>query len=411
MGADAPPLAAPPDGVPRFAAPEEAVRALRRALDHGRRLARPPDDLPPLDDVDPDRAAAIVASGLERGGGWLPPTQVEALLKCYGLPTAASRVATSARGAVRAAARLGGDVAVKALAPGLHRKAEAGAVRVGLSGPTAVERAARDVLDAAREHGFEPEGVLVQRMAPAGNELLAGVASDPSFGPLVVLAAGGATAELLGDVEARLAPVGPREADGMISGLRSFPLLDGFRGRPRADLAALRDALLRIGALADQHPAVAELDCDPLIAGPAGVTIVDARVRLEPPPRERPYAALSAPRNGQDTGAPRSPVEGEPLDARRHRRVLEQQPLEPALRLRVADRAVQRRELRAVAPVRGRAVRGVLGDPRRPAGEQPADVEDPHHEDLPEDAGGAGTSSASGRSRPVSRCASRRSAR
>ena len=104
-------------------------------------------------------------------------------------------------------------------------------------------------------------------MAGAGNELLAGVASDPSFGPLVVLAAGGATAELLGDVEARLAPVGPREADGMITGLRGFPLLDGFRGRPRADLAALRDALLRVGALAEQHPAVAELDCDPLIAG------------------------------------------------------------------------------------------------------------------------------------------------
>ena len=292
MGADAPPLAAPAGGAPRFAAPEEAVRALRRALDHGRRLARPPDALPALDDVDTDRAAAIVASGLERGGGWLAPTQVEALLKCYALPTAESRVATSARGAVRAAARIGGEVAVKALAPGLLRKAEAGAVRVGVTGPTAVERAAREVLAAAREHGFAPDGVLVQRMAPAGSELLAGVASDPSFGPLVVLAAGGATAELLGDVETRLAPVGPREADGMIAGLRSFPLLDGFRGRPRADLPALRDALLRIGALADQHPAVAELDCDPLIAGPAGVTIVDARVRLEPPPRERPYAAL-----------------------------------------------------------------------------------------------------------------------
>jgi acyl-CoA synthetase (NDP forming) len=193
---------------------------------------------------------------------------------------------------VRAAARIGGEVAVKALAPGLLRKAEAGAVRTGVSGPTAVERAAREVLTAARAHGFAPDGVLVQRMAPAGSELLAGVAADPSFGPLVVLAAGGATAELLGDVEARLAPVGPREADGMIAGLRSFPLLDGFRGRPRADLGALRDALLRIGALAAEHPAIAELDCDPLIAGPAGVTIVDARVRLEPPPRERPYAAL-----------------------------------------------------------------------------------------------------------------------
>jgi acetate---CoA ligase (ADP-forming) len=292
MGADAPPLTAA-GGVPRFAAPEEAVRALGRAVEHGRRLSRPPDDPPPLDGVDVDRAAAIVAGGLQRGGGWLTPAATEALLGCYGVPTVASRLATSARGAVRAAARIGGPVAVKVVAPGLVHKSEAGAVRVGLSGPAAVERAAREVLAAARDQGYEPEAVLVQRMAPAGVELLAGVAGDARFGPLVALAAGGATTELLGDVQVRLAPVGPREADGMITGLRSFPLLDGFRGRPRADLGALRDALLRIGALAAQHPEVAELDCDPLVAGPAGAIVVDARVRLTPPPPSDPYAALA----------------------------------------------------------------------------------------------------------------------
>ena len=71
-----------------------------------------------------------------------------------------------------------------------------------------------------------------------------------------------------------------------------FPLLDGFRGRPRADLAAVHDAVLRIGVLAAAHPEVAELDCDPVVAGPGGAVVVDARVRLEPPPGARPYAAL-----------------------------------------------------------------------------------------------------------------------
>jgi len=292
MGADAPPLAGA-GGVPRFAAPEEAVRALGHALTHGRRLGRPPDDPPSLAGIDVDRAAAIVAAGLQVGGGWLTPAQTESLLGCYGLPTAASRLAHSARGAVRAAARLGGPVAVKAVAPGLLHKSEVGAVRAGVSGPAAVERAAREVLSAARGHGYAPDGVLVQRMAPAGTELLVGVAGDARFGPLVALAAGGEVAELLGDVQVRLAPVGPREADGMIAGLRSYPLLDGFRGRPHADLGALRDALLRIGALAAQHAEVAELDCDPLVAGPAGVVVVDARVRLEPPPARPPYAALA----------------------------------------------------------------------------------------------------------------------
>ena len=125
-----------------------------------------------------------------------------------------------------------------------------------------------------------------------GTELLLGIAGDPRFGPLVVVGAGGATGQLVGDVQVRLAPVGAREAEAMVAGLRTFPLLDGFRGRPRADLAAVHDAVLRIGVLAAAHPEIAELDCDPVVAGPAGAMVVDARVRLEPPPEARPYAAL-----------------------------------------------------------------------------------------------------------------------
>ena len=291
MGADAPALSDAGDAA-RFATAEEAVRALRRVVDHGRRLARPPDDLPALERVDADRAAAIVATGLADGAGWLAPARVEALLGCYGIPTIPGRVADSVRGAVRAARRLSGPVAVKARTSGLVSKSEIGAVRLGVSGPTAVERAAREVLAAAEAHGHPSEGVLVQRMAAAGIELLAGIAGDPRLGPLVALAAGGATAELVGDVQVRLAPVGTREAGEMIAGLRSFPLLDGFRGRPRADLDAVRDALLRIGALAAAHPEVAELDCNPLVAGPGGAVVVDARARLEPSPAPRPYAAL-----------------------------------------------------------------------------------------------------------------------
>ena len=223
MGADAPPLAAEATGAPRFAAPEEAVRALRRAVDHARRRARPPDDREPLDGVESDRAAAIVASGLGGGGGWLPPAQVAALLRCYGIRTDASHT------------------------------------------------------------------------AGAGTELLLGIAGDPRLGPLVALAAGGEEAELVADVEVRLAPIGPQEADGMISGLRSFPLLDGSRGRPRADIAALRDAVIRVGALAAEQPELAELDCNPLVAGPAGAVVVESRARLEPAPPRRPYAALGRP--------------------------------------------------------------------------------------------------------------------
>jgi acyl-CoA synthetase (NDP forming)/GNAT superfamily N-acetyltransferase len=278
--------------VPRFAAPEEAVRALAHAVADARRRAEPPDPPPVLSGVDADRAAAIVADGLAAGGGWLPREQVEALLSCYGVPVAESRLVKSARAAARTASELGGSVAVKAIAPELVRKSAVGGVRLELRGPAAVERGAHDVLSAAESAGHVPDGVLVQRMAEPGTELLIGVTGDPRFGPLVAIAAGGAMAELFGDVQVRLAPVGRREGATMLRGLRTFPLLEGFGGRPAADLAAVEDAVLRVGALAAAHPEVAELDCDPVVAGPAGALVVDARVRLEPPPPRAPYAVV-----------------------------------------------------------------------------------------------------------------------
>ena len=100
--------------------------------------------------------------------------------------------------------------------------------------------------------------------------------------------------ELLGDVQVRLAPLGPREADDMLRGLKTFPLLDGYRGRPRADLGSLRDLVMRVGALAATHPAVAELDLNPVIATPDGALVVDARVRLERPGPSPAFPSLNA---------------------------------------------------------------------------------------------------------------------
>ena len=292
LGADTP-AAADAGAVPCFDTPEEAVRALAHAVRHARRRAAPPD--PPFEPADADTttAATIVAAGLGRGGGQLAPGDVERLLRCWGIPVVASRLVTSARAAGRAAAELGGPVALKAVVPGLVHKSDAGAVRLGLTGPTAVSRAARELAAALEDAGTPAEGFHVQRMAPAGTELIVGAVGDPAFGPLVACGAGGLPAELLGDVQVRLAPLGPREADAMLRALRTFPLLDGYRGRPPADLGSLRDLVLRVGALAATHPAVAELDLDPVIATPAGALVVDARVRLEAPGPAAPFPSLN----------------------------------------------------------------------------------------------------------------------
>ena len=293
LGADTP-GAADTGAVPGFASPEEAVRALGHAVRHARRRAAPPD--PPFEPADADTATAatIVAEGLGEGGGWLAPGDVERLLRCWGIPLVASRIVPSAQAAGRAAAELGGPVALKAIAPGLVHKSDAGAVRLGLDGPTAVTRAAGEMSAQLAAAGASVEGFHVQRMAPPGTELIVGAVRDPAFGPLVACGAGGVAVELLGDVQVRLAPLGPREADGMLHGLKTFPLLDGYRGRPPADLDSVRDLVLRVGALAAAHPAVAELDLNPVIATPDGALVVDARVRLEAPGRTPAFPSLGA---------------------------------------------------------------------------------------------------------------------
>ena len=284
LGPDVPAPAA--EGVPSFASVEEAALALSHAVRYARHRAAPPDPPPDLDGVDVDAAAAVIAEGLAAGGGWLAPPAVEALLGAYGLPLAPSRWATTPHGVRRAAEELGGRVAVKAAGEGLLHKTEVGAVRLDLS-PTAAARAAAEMRAA-----LSPDGFLVQAMAPPGPELLVGVVGDPRFGPLVAVGAGGHTAELVGDVQVRLAPLGPREAAHMLRELRTFPLLEGYRGSTPADVASVEDVVVRIAALAAAHPEIAELDCNPLIAGPHGAVVVDARVCLQPPPEPRPPGAL-----------------------------------------------------------------------------------------------------------------------
>jgi acetyl coenzyme A synthetase (ADP forming)-like protein len=282
-------LALADDGrVPVYGTPEEAVRALAHATRYAAWRRAGQDEPPALSGIDPDVVSAVLASALEAGGGWLAPGDVETVLRAYGIPLVESRTAGSANAAGRCAAEFGGLVALKAIAPGLVHKADAGGVALGLSNRAAVTRAAREMAEAIPG----VEGFLVQRMAPQGAELIVGVVGDPDFGPVVACGAGGHAVELLGDVAVRLAPLGPRAAAEMVRSLRTFPLLDGYRGAPPCDVSAIEDVVLRVAALAAQHPEIAELDCNPLHAGPQGAVVLDARIRVTEPPRERPFPAL-----------------------------------------------------------------------------------------------------------------------
>ena len=275
-----------------YGTPEEAVSALAHATRYAEHLSARPDPPASIPAADGDEVAAVIADGLAAGGGWMSSAAVEALLRGVGLPVAESRSAATPHDVRRAAVNLGGQVALKAIGPGLLHKSDMGAVRLDLTAAGA-ERAALEMGSSLTAAGLTPEGFLVQRMAPAGPELIVGVVGDPRFGPLVAVGAGGTTAELIGDVQVRLAPVGPREAASMLRELRTFPLLDGFRGAPRVDVDSLEDIVARVAALAAAHPEIVELDCNPVVAGPDGAVIVDARIGLAPAPVRPPVGALN----------------------------------------------------------------------------------------------------------------------
>jgi acetyl coenzyme A synthetase (ADP forming)-like protein len=295
MTSEGPPeqLRGPAARVPSYEFPEEAARAVAAAARYGRWRSRPPR--PPAMPIDAraERAAAIISRELGWGSGWLDQASVAALLGCYGLPLVKTLLVANADEAVAAAAEMGMPVALKANARGLAHRDDAGAVQLGLDTTEAVEAAAATIEASLAAAGHPSDGLVLQPMVPAGVELIVGVVHDHSFGPVLACGAGGASAELRKDVAVRLTPLTALDAEEMVRSLRTFPLLDGYRGRPRCDVQAIVDILLRVSTMVESHPEIEELDCNPLIARADGAVIVDARVRIEAVPPPPPLASLT----------------------------------------------------------------------------------------------------------------------
>ncbi len=284
--------------VPAFMFPEEAAIALAKAASYGTWRERLEGEVPRFEDIRPDEAAAVLASALHGDdgasgveGGWLNADEIERLFSCYGLPTAKMRRAANPEEVAEAAEEIGGPVALKGTGPQIVHKTEIGAVRLGVSGAEETKAAALEMIASVEEHGAKLSGFVVQQMVEGGVEMLVGVFHDRLFGPVVACGAGGTSVELVKDVEARITPLTDLDASEMIRSLKTFPLLDGYRGTRKADTAALEDLILRVGALVENHPEVAEMDCNPVMVLEHGALIVDARVRVEPPPPTTPIAA------------------------------------------------------------------------------------------------------------------------
>ena len=195
------------------------------------------------------------------------------LLEAAGIAFVAARGAADAAEAEAAAAELGYPVVVKAL--GLLHKSDAGGVAVGIAGPEELRAAVADM-----RRRLDPPGYSVERMAPVreGVELIVGAGRDPRFGPVAAVGLGGIYTEIFGDVAVGLAPLDAAEAERMLYSLRGAPLLVGARGRQPCDVRAAAEAAAALSRVAAAHPAIAEIEINPLLVTPDGAVALDARV-------------------------------------------------------------------------------------------------------------------------------------
>ena len=283
-------LKGPNVSIPSYQFPEDAARALARSAVYGEWRQKPEGTVRDFPDIRPDEAAGIISSVLATGARWLSADETQRLLSCYGIRLAATRFVATPEQARQAAAELGGHVVLKATSPTLLHKSDVGGVRLGLTIDD-IEAAAREMMARIARNGHALAGFQVQAMVTDGVEMLVGVVNDRLFGPVVACGAGGTTAELLKDIAVRITPLSDLDADEMVRSLKTFPLLDGYRGAPKADVAALEEVMLRISAMVEGHAEIAELDCNPVMVGQHGAIVVDARVRLEMPVPRRPIGA------------------------------------------------------------------------------------------------------------------------
>jgi acetate---CoA ligase (ADP-forming) len=269
-------------GVPCFDFPDQAVECLAQMYRYHLRHTGPP----PVDVCyrrDEVRAAKFIEAAIARGQSELVEFEAQDILRAYEMPLAQTALARTSKEAAKAAGKIGYPVVVKVASPQISHKSDVGGVAVGLKNAAEVQEAFLNVTSRARSLRRDAHvlGCLVQQMAPKGSkEVIVGFTRDPQFGALIMFGLGGIYVEVLKDIAFRLAPLTLGDAQEMVREIRSFPLLRGVRGEPPVDLGAIEDVLLMVSQLAMDFPQIVEADFNPVLVGPKGAVVADARLGL-----------------------------------------------------------------------------------------------------------------------------------
>jgi acetyltransferase len=271
-------------GIPNYAFPEEAVKTMGSMVRFG--------DLLRLDRrkvrrvaADRETAAQIIKKKLnENGRYYMPEREANEILQCYGFPVLKSRIIQDLSQIDDAAEDVGFPVAMKISSPDIVHKFDAGGVRLKIKTPDKAREAYKEIIENAKQ--FDPkariDGVLMEKMARGGVEVILGATRDPKFGPICMFGLGGTFVEALQDVTFRLAPMWEISAEIMLHSIKAYKVLKGMRGNPPSDIDAIKDCILRLSQMVSDHPEIAELDINPMIVYPEGegCVVADSRILL-----------------------------------------------------------------------------------------------------------------------------------
>ena len=239
----------------------------------------------PLTRADTERAHGFIRHALDDRREWLDPAEVAGFLGCYGIPFARTEAVSDAKSAGQAAARINAPVALKIRSRDVIHKSDVGGVALNLATPAEVEAAARhmnDVVSRALPQA-RLEGFIVQEMIHrlGAYELIAGVSTDPTFGPVILFGQGGTAVEIVGDKSLELPPLNTALARALIERTRIAALLKGYRDRPAADIDAVVNVLVQLSQIVAEHAEITEIDINPLHCDAKGVIAVDCRIRVQ----------------------------------------------------------------------------------------------------------------------------------
>ncbi len=271
-------------GIPNYAFPEAAVRAMASMVRFNY-LMRPGKRKVRRVAVDREAASQIIKKKLgDKKDYFMPEKEANEILQCYGFPVLKSFLINDVSQVDKAFEEIGPPVAMKISSPDIVHKFEADGVRLKIKTSAEALEVFEQIIDSA--YRFNPSarinGILVEKMARGGVEVILGATRDPAFGPICMFGLGGTFVEAMQDVTFRLAPMWEISAERMIATIKAYHVLKGVRGAPPSDIGAIEDCILRLSQMVSDHPEIAELDINPLIVYPEGqgCVVADSRILL-----------------------------------------------------------------------------------------------------------------------------------